>query len=71
MNIDHCGDLNEVSLLINEDTIFTRQGLMLAEKYFSMEEAPKGLIIIENLLLEGTISFRFPKRYLVLHQKTL
>ena len=38
---------------------------MLAEKYFAQDEAPKALIIIENLLIEGTISFKFPKRYLL------
>jgi hypothetical protein len=66
MNIDdHASELNEVSLEINQDNTFTRQGLMLAEKYFGQDEAPKALIIIENLLVEGTISFRFPKRYLL------
>jgi hypothetical protein len=39
---------------------------MLAEDCFRREDAEKGLIIIENLLQEGAISFRFPKRFMTL-----
>lgn len=56
-------NLDLLTLVVNEKTNFAKQNLIRAQESFRADEPKDALILIEQLLNSGVISFQFPKRF--------
>jgi len=55
---------NKVSITINQHSIYVKQNMQLAKDCLRSGDNSKALIIIENLLKAGMITFNVPNRYI-------